>query len=1109
MRRDTAAFQAAEPLLTHDLNAFDTLQTSGSWGTSVGPFELLLTSRKAIPARLARVANASTTIPRAATSGSLHALFERATSPLAFGRPLSPVEVDQCEERSPAVTSSPRFTFKVNDERQPQFTAMRNDVGSDVISTPNPSRLSAWLRLPGRQRVASNGVKASPRPSGSDRALSDRYARDSRIATRSGTDATTLVLRADSASSMTRWAEALSPWLRKEDVTSPHAAPGAADNLQRRPLLHSRSSQFGESKATATAAAAKEISSKRSIADLMEEAGNNARRRRNESGGAELARATVAARRMAAKQSENQESSGETNEPARGSLKHAISNRTTRRRSLALATEHSRPSTSSGVSLKSFVSSRRSSSQSEHRLSSHSSRRASSPMAILNLWQKQIGGSTGDSSEPKSAHDITSRYATVTDSAPSGSLAEIMGSERKHAIHRFAELRRAGALSPSQEVAQDPFDAQSSTSRTTPVLKAPRSCSTLSSSPATPTWPMAFRSPTLSLFPPRDDRPTSESSSSIGPQTPRTPNSMSGGCDATISKRFASFTLKENSDQCGPTTPSAELDSTVKEFFSSATVQKTHAAVSGLPSSTSMPVFCPLDGSPSLSSPDLRLPQRQRLNATESGKSSGGGLRLVRRIGIGKSAAKMGFKLPGSKAGRIDEESRESAEDARSPTLSPRSLISGSPAPEPQNLVGIHGCSPRSQVSIPKVIERIVPPEVIVSKMDAINKLAPEAAAEARRDLLTHEGVSSHGMPDRSVSSLGLCSPTEHSSPPLGLTGLPRSQTVRSMCTGLGISLGEGCEGNESGLDALCQRSLEIRTEVHQRAHSRPRLTVDTFAPMTSPKQSSLEFYQIQANPRGLPAPPRVNKKRSGPLDAKEIDRPESRVAKYAQPLRRSSVVANQTVAFPSPEKGSGSMEADAAMTCTTPTIAPSPMRRRSTWKRHSTFDSASASQFLSVSPCKSSPTKQPVTSSLINGRRNTLLTLGSFDKENDSSSSRRASVQSTRTSFSTSSRRLSYQQHGQRGSVASLSAGAYYGSNGGQSAWRASFGVPAPNVEARRYSRASLCRSITSNLTDDDAFGEEDSVITGCDSSVHEAQIYAVTARLRAVRTGPSAALR
>lgn len=680
-RRDQV--ESKSPLCSHDLGAFSNVQKSSTWGGPAGPFELTL-SRKSVDVPSSPNSPTSSTspsstsppsqphsLPRSATSGSLHSLFERSAA----------INNRKLEAGSPK-SEAPRFLFRIQNDSQSSLNSIQSELGAAPSSVPTGagSRLSTWLRLPGRSRAGGPG-KLGLRAGGSDRSLGERYHRDAMTETVQDSD---IVIRAATATAMSRWAEALAPHLQKTQQAraSVELSPRPR-NVSGPPMLRRRPSaclpslmvipieplppQQNDSPILEEDTSG---SADISMTDLLlETAGNNARRRRNESNAAE----------------------GEEN-IARYGRASSVEPSTTakpaidahRRRSLVSIAELSRQSISSlpsipsaspsaaALSLKSIIQSRPGSSKGD-RNSIRSERRASSPIAVFNAFSKLAGGTTTSESQPESKQREVVSAAVVTDEAvpvtaaqpwsrsppelpQNGSLDEIMGNERRHAMQRFAELRRAGSPSPTIEKS-DQLAEQGAEPR-------------------------------------RDDTTWLEVgtvASTVRPPLMRSP---------------ASTPLAAGSPECRPHVYVSSL--TGNDPKAGPPTQIRSKVDAGLTNSSLRPVAAILPTSTSTASiPTIRQPQAYHNS----------GSRLAKRFGLTR--------------GDSGDDQGKPKSNLLSPTMGEHASLS---RPVPRRSVSADGDTSKPAMVI---VERILPPQEIISRMDAIGKLDAASAAVAKRALLT------------------------------------------------------------------------------------------------------------------------------------------------------------------------------------------------------------------------------------------------------------------------------------------------------------------------------------------------------------------------------------
>lgn len=680
-RRDQV--ESKSPLCSHDLGAFSNVQKSSTWGGPAGPFELTL-SRKSVgqPSSPNNTAPSTSppsasppsqphSLPRSATSGSLHSLFERSAA----------INNRKLEASSPK-SEAPRFLFRIQNDSQTSLNSIQSELGAAPSSVPTGagSRLSTWLRLPGRSRVAGPG-KLSLRAGGSDRSLGERYHRD---AMTEAVQDSNIVMRAATATAMSRWAEALAPHLQKTQE-----APGSVEvaarprNVSGPPVLRRRPSarlpsllvipieplppQQNDSPILEEDTSG---SADISMTDLLlETAGNNARRRRTESNAADGKE--VMARNGRA-------SSVEPSTTAKPAIDAH------RRRSLVSIAELSRQSISSlpsipsaspsaaALSLKSIIQSRPGSSKGD-RNSIRSERRASSPIAVFNAFSKLAGATVTTESQPESEQrEAVSETPVVDEAAPvtaaqpwsrsppellqNGSLDEIMGNERRHAMQRFAELRRAGSPSPTIEKS-DQLAEQGAEPR-------------------------------------RDDTTWLEAgiiASAVRPPLMRSPASapLAAGSPDSRPHVYVS-SLSSNDPKAGPPT---QIRSKVD---------------AGLTTSSLRPVAAVLPASTCTASiPTIQQPQA-------SHKS---GSRLAKRFGLTR--------------GDSGDDQGKPKGNLLSPTMDAHASLS---RPIPRRSVSADGDTSKPAMVI---VERILPPQEIISRMDAIGKLDAASAAVAKQALLT------------------------------------------------------------------------------------------------------------------------------------------------------------------------------------------------------------------------------------------------------------------------------------------------------------------------------------------------------------------------------------
>lgn len=255
--------------IRYSLASFDTLQTSGSWGASAGPFELILSCKE----------------PRSIDVSSAMAIA-------AFGEPTQ-TRIGTSLDYSPMA-----------------WARSRNDSNTSLNAIPDSPKSTAWSRLGGRLKLSkkrshSSGLDCSAIGKGfggSDQSLGDRYRRDAGLlpVTHNSITAETspamLILRTDSATEMVAWAEAISPFLSSktvEQVQRPAPRLRKAESFLRH---HIEAEESSPTKVTATRRNDEQqglLSSKNSdssidcaqpsMTDLMASAGQNARRRRAES----------------------------------------------------------------------------------------------------------------------------------------------------------------------------------------------------------------------------------------------------------------------------------------------------------------------------------------------------------------------------------------------------------------------------------------------------------------------------------------------------------------------------------------------------------------------------------------------------------------------------------------------------------------------------------------------------------------------------------------------------------------------------------------------------------------------------------------------------------
>ncbi|PWN27027.1 hypothetical protein BDZ90DRAFT_183873 [Jaminaea rosea] len=945
---------ATDPTLvaaTYQLSSFDSLQTSGSWGASEGPFELILSLKKRPSLSSRRSSGTSSMLPRAATSGSLHALFERSAN-------IAPRKSPQ-PSGDAAPATAPRFNLRVDAEEEP-------DVPAEAASPPQTSsRLSSWLRLPGRPRVSSFN-RLSPKSGGSDRALGDRFRREAVTSPKEDHSASVVVVRAPSASAMTRWAEMISPWLQRAEPPSNEPSNRAQSSLTASP---SSRPPKGEQCALATSSgsswggAMTRVRSRLSITDLLEDAGNNARRRRVESSAGSGDASQTA-----------QESVVVPPSAPRRRLRR-LSIETGKRLSLISGSSNtssnamagsSRPNTSSGMSVKStFGSMRRSvSSIGDHRTSVQSDRRASSPMALFALFKS---GGTPDEPHSRSTtaapQSAPQRFVSTfqpnramsptPEPAQDGSLDEIMGNERRHAMQRFAELRKAG--SPTME-APDPLAAAAPLPFPESSAHSGMGGASWMSSPPLPSS-SAMRSKVSSNASSSTsnnraarDVGSDDSMTATEPPTPRTPIGIE---EAT--SRFAAFSFKSSirpsipagaqsvhrkpASRVGvrevfPATGSATVapHEPVRSF--SATETEANGSASGLPSSTSMP--------------------------TGLGRIIGKGANKMMRLGTA------GRDLSGGKSpGRICEVIAPS-----SPTTEGSNTVFGSPLPE--------------DTPSPLIIERILPPEVMVSRMDAIGRLGPYEAAEAKRDLRSEAAATSPAL-----------TPSMSATAELGGNVRTRKKSASSTL-GLGIFADEEQQvrADEGRHETTHHLPTSRSHQQLQSTSTRPRIPFeDLTRPNAVPAASVAKMSKAPVSHSiGLPVPPRqMGKKRSAPLlsCAAEAD------SAAMTPIAGSTPAKNRESAFTSPPRKMA-----------TP---PRRMRSAALAADKENNDDASAMPPPSTLPWQ---TKDAAAAS----RRFSLASHASLYQfgagSNSGTNSRRSSVLSTHSSSTSASRRGGHSRH-------------------------------------------------------------------------------------------------
>ncbi|CAO1631853.1 unnamed protein product [Jaminaea pallidilutea] len=736
-RRDQVASKS--PLCSHDLGAFSNVQKSSTWAGPAGPFELTLSRKSGDQPSSPNNPSSSTSpssasppsqphsLPRSATSGSLHSLFERSAA--SNNRKL--------EGGSPK-SEAPRFQFRIQNDSQTSLNSIQSELGAAPSSVPTGagSRLSTWLRLPGRSRAGGPG-KLGLRAGGSDRSLGDRYQRDAMAET--GQDSA-IVMRAATATAMSRWAEALAPHLQKMQE-----APGSVEvaarprNVSGPPMLRRRPSaclpsllvipieplppQQNDSPILEEDTSG---SADISMTDLLlETAGNNARRRRTESNAAEGEEIIARYGRASSVEPST------TAKPA--SDAH-------RRRSLVSIAELSRQSISSlpsipsaspsaaALSLKSIIQSRPGSSKGD-RNSIRSERRASSPIAVFNAFSKLAGGTTTSESQPEpeqrevvSGAAVTDEAAPVTAAQPwsrsppelpqNGSLDEIMGNERRHAMQRFAELRRAGSPSPTIEKS-DQLAEQGAEPR-------------------------------------RDDTTWLEVgtvASTVRPPLMRSPASapLAAGSPESRPHVYVS-SLTGNDPKAGPPTQiRSRLDA-------------------GLTTSSLRPVAAVLPASTSTASiPTIQQPQA-------SHKS---GSRLAKRFGLTR--------------GDSGDDQGKPKGNLLSPTMDAHASLS---RPIPRRSVSADGDTSKPAMVI---VERILPPQEIISRMDAIGKLDAASAAVAKQALLTQgkEEASTASTTQRSAMTPAPTSQKDRAQP---VRPPPRTTAAKKALTELDANAVAGQE---------------------------------------------------------------------------------------------------------------------------------------------------------------------------------------------------------------------------------------------------------------------------------------------------------------------------
>lgn len=950
MHRHRASLSPETPSASHALDRFDSLQTSGSWGADAGgPFELILSKRQNTSA-----------IPRANTHGSLHSLF-KSPSPDTTASPS--VHANGNVTLSPA--SKHIYLFGGTDSRNSSTTSLASiRKGGEKSATP---KLSAWSRWTGRRLG---------RPTASDRLLSDKFKSDEKVSPGLGSGSAAqsqiLILRATSGSSMVRWAEVISPLLAPRSTSPPPQVLNRRASFRKHQLHLSMGPSITttmhdfegddtckatldfsaeDNVSTSTHAVRPAETSRYHLTSLLEEAGLNARRRRVESSGENSHRnphtAGAAHQRLgrfsasAAPASEVKPAAPSSEPFASVSVAAAkkrlsrISMESSKRLSLrgdSSTCDHSRPSTANRLSRGSMSLSRGShdrvarhhagtsvSSQSV-RNSVHSERRASSPMVLFNIF-----------SASRSAH-----------------LDRAQDSERRSSEDGSSVQPASGTGMSTQQSKQH---AGPSSGSALGLLLDGKPLDVTAEHPANHPWsqvPGRIRAPFnpnangMEAGQPPPSPFAEDYSPSLAPTSPATPATAfapaQDPADYPFARVASGASLKPSPGYRKPPPPRfdpKDLDAVEDRSYEI------------VPPATSIPVSCSMPVIAAAETPGSMMSRGKGPIARKWGKTAG---KLTSKVNL----------PPAILEPRKDEEDENVQGRTHSPAMlvrrlgelttsfSSRSLsshlTSSLAVKRKPSAVSIETetCSVSSpkddslSTSPPTVtFERILPPEVMISRLDEISKMEPAVASIARKSLLEPTGRVEMPPPVTARSAARKAG------------GLPqRPSTSAGTVTSPFALATEGSIASRRPAAAPTSSQYDpLQSEGETGRPCSPWSTASLSSPLEkrSPRLALRDISAAMAtnsNRTGLPAPPRLPKKRSaGPLSGLQpgntLPRCQSSsvLAERAEPTSpplngdalkvspKPSPIVDRNSAFPSPEK-------------TSSTFNP----REGKWKRHSTF---------------------------------------------------------------------------------------------------------------------------------------------------------------------------
>ncbi|CAO1633730.1 unnamed protein product [Sympodiomycopsis kandeliae] len=960
---------------SYSLGSYDSLQTSGSWGANAGPFELIL-SRK--PSN-----QQHSSIPRANTCAALNTLYKS-----------SSLTEEGSTTQAPSPVSRAMYLLGGSTSRNGSTTSLASTHSVIPRRTErnisSAQKTSAWSRWTGKRLARLSNT-------GSDRTLSDSYSRmnmNQDNGASSATSSDVLVLRAPSGSSMTAWAEAISPLLRQPESTKSTSKPemqnyaterirsisrlqpvmrpsiaSTIDDLNTHTELSSavdRSSHSPDTSITESITPYPNPYSHIFMTSLLEEAGHNARRRRAESTGENSANRNddrPRLRRVPPSAMSGYTKVSETNGimTAKKRLSR-ISFETSRRLSLrgdsSSNGHHSRPTSSAGGGCR-----RSSSGLSQYhqqvngtasvRNSAHSERRASSPMALFSLFSQ--------------SKLMTAAAADESHSRDTSEESEIK--ERRSILTCMPDLLHGSSSStghgqePHPSIAPDMDHSQGSAlglvfGPASDLHPLPSTVSTLSRSDVNDGADHIERQNTSpSPF-------TVDYSPSLAPTSPRTP--------ATINTPLAPHR------KISPWSDAREL---------APLDDQSYEIIPSLPNSISMPVIAPKQE-------DHCLKRSGRISQQVAilGKKVGApllqplnGEKMPTRRKWTKAAAGGKPTTKGKHDGSVEKESLSSLArrfEGMTTSFSSRALSTAHEVdthdaiPEDQQ----EGSTPEPESSPTLTIERILPPEVMISRLDEIRKMEPAAASVARKDLMSTRSCrdgqdwQSGALRTRRVlkrpnTSAGTVSTDENT--PLALTS--------------------------DGLRPLSPSALSITSDCPSTKRS-PRTGLP-------PSSCSSTFLSTPLHGNSLPAPPRLPKKRSaGPFSSSSSHNASLPRCQSSMALSsiNASPIQNINTAFPSPEKTSSTFNS-----------------RSGKWKRHSTFSilegksqHQDAEEKENLRDIFNSPSRRPSTDSLTEDKfasasGNTSFSFSAYNRPSMSNSAAEGedeSILSSCPSFASSS---------------------------------------------------------------------------------------------------------